>query len=431
MFGGGPAQAAYTYTYIDYPGQPANLKFTDVRGINNNGLIVGYAFIPGSSAGAFIYAGGGFSPLPPAPGFIHNSAGAINDNSLIVGSAGPAGATSEVGYIFSPNGYTFFSHPNDTYTYGRGVNNAGLVTGYGLTAQKLAVGFIYNPATQAFTDILPPFGGLIVAQGINQAGQVVGSAPGSTGQQNGFLRDAGTGAMHWFQVNGQPTSARGINDSGLIAGYTTAADGFSHPFVGDASGYQVLDLPPGSQGAFGEALNNNGQISGVYYDADFSSRGFIASPAVMPIGTNADGAYMFSTAVARNKPLFIDPAAAQGYAYKTRTGDPNFATVRLPIGAGDSYYTVMVGWNQFPVAGGTLFDFRQHGYASGVNSFKVTDIETSAALNAKNPEAFVTELTFMDRGRFSGSMGPLCLDPKYAAYTNPNKIRLLLRACPK
>src|SRR5438105_715232 len=58
----GWACATYVFTTIDYPGA----VFTDVRGLNNVGQIVGYASTGGISTFAFLYSVG-LTQLPRAP----------------------------------------------------------------------------------------------------------------------------------------------------------------------------------------------------------------------------------------------------------------------------------------------------------------------------------------------------------------------------
>ena len=48
------AQADYVFTTIDYPGA----TFTDVRGLNNMGQVVGYASLDGITNFGFVYSGG-------------------------------------------------------------------------------------------------------------------------------------------------------------------------------------------------------------------------------------------------------------------------------------------------------------------------------------------------------------------------------------
>lgn len=396
------ASAVYVFNTVNYPGS----VMTDVRGLNGTGRIVGYASVDGVDNFSFSYAGGVFSLLPPAG--VTATAHGINDAGTIVGSTFEDPLPTR-GFILSGGSYTFYSRPGWTNTYARAISASGLVTGYSEDGLGASAGYIYNPATGAFTDITVPGSFLTIAQGINNAGQVVGSAvlPGGT---QSFLRQA-DGTILLFQVGGNPTRARGITDTGLITGFVTIGATTSG-FVGNSLGYQLLDVP-GSTFTVGEAINNAGQVSGLYHDAAGATRGFIATPVSLPTGTTSSGAYVFSVAVVPGVPIFIDPVVAVGYDYRTGRKDPRIATVRLPIGIGDSWYRLKVGGRKFLLAGGELFDFRANGFPKGVEKFRVDCIEVEAMLDPANPQAFPTELSFMDAGWFTGTQKPLTRDSKH------------------
>lgn len=421
------AHAGYVFTTIDYPGA----TFTDVRGINNAGQIVGY-----TDLGGFLYSAGTFTPLPAAPGGLVVGAHGINDGGTIIGAAGPADDSYAVGFLLNGSTYTFFSYPSRTYTFPRSINAAGVVTGYAedrdATGNSINnLGFIYDPATGVFTDVTVPGATLVIAQGINTAGQVVGSVRGGTFSNNAFLRDPATGALSYFKIDGKSTRARGINNAGLITGFQYDwTSNVTSAFVGSSAGYELLHVSA-SDDTIGEAINDSGQISGLFFDRTSGgpAHGFIATPAALPTGTTSGGAYTFSVDVVADIAVFIDPPPALGYDYETGIGDPEFTTVRLPIGIGDSRYVLIVNKREFPLAGGELFDFRTHGYAAGVSSFRVADIETSAGLDPNNPQAFPTQLAFSRAGRFTGTMTPLCLKHDLPPQASAQARRSLLRPC--
>src|SRR4051812_33532538 len=88
-----PAAATYVFNAIDYPGS----TFTDVRGVNNAGQIVGYTSTDGVNNFSFTYTGGVFTPLPASA--LNPSALGMNDSGTIVG--GTSTAAPEQGFIFS------------------------------------------------------------------------------------------------------------------------------------------------------------------------------------------------------------------------------------------------------------------------------------------------------------------------------------------
>ena len=391
------ASAVYVFNTVNYPGS----VMTDVRGLNGTGRIVGYASVDGVNNFSFSYAGGTFSLLPPAP--VTSIAHGINDAGTIIGSTFEDPLPTR-GFILSGGAYTYFMRPGWTHSHGRAISASGLVTGSSEDAAGTVFsGFIYNPVTGAFTDISIPGSGLTIAQGINNAGQVVGSAI-LAGGAHAFLRQ-NDGTIVLFRIGGNPTRARGISDTGLMTGFVSIG-AVTSGFVGDSLGYQLLDVP-GSTFTVGEAINNAGQVSGLYHDAGGATRGFIATPVSMPTGTTSGGAYVFSVDVVPNVPIFIDPVVAVGYDYRIGKKNPRIATVRLPIGIGDSWYKVKVNGRRFLLAGGELLDFRVNGFPRGVDKFRVDCIEVDALLDPANPQAFPTELTFMEAGRFTGTQEPI------------------------
>lgn len=403
-----PARADYVFTNLALPGS----TYSNVFGINDRGQVA-----ISTDLGSYVYSGGVYTKIPDSPDFGTTQASSINNAGTIVGDVYTYDYANNVyiadgkGFILSNGAFTYVTHPGAETTTFRSIGNGGLITGLATYANGNYAGFIYDPATQQFIDVAPGNSYLSVVGGTNTAGQAVGTVYYGNGSPNAsFLRQTdGT----FITIGDSATRARGINDRGVITGFRYA--GVEHGLVGTSAGFQVVDIPISVTGASGpvstvpEAINNAGQIAGFWYSGADSnlSYGFIASPASLPIGTTSAGAFVFDTAVIPNVPIFIDPAVATGYDYAIGAGDPLFASVTLPIGIGDNFFTIAVGGQSFTVAGGSVFDFTTHGFASGVATFEVTGIEIDAALNPSNPAAFVTELTFVGAGWFTGTQTPL------------------------
>ncbi len=283
------ANAQYDFQDISYPGQPD----TQVFGINDSGDAVGTGF--GATAIPFVYSSmdGTHTPVPPADGYASTSVLGINDAGDMAGSVTSLDLTTTSAFIRSKKGtYTVFSHPDAiSSTTARAINNKGLVTGTRDTVDGSLAGFLYDPRTETFTDLVPSL--LTIAQGISSKGDVVGDARfevdpcgGATPLgRYGWVREK-DGTVILFQVNGQRTAARGINDAGKVVGFTT------DPFTGQTKGF-VIDAPdtnceavavdasdlfafPGSDFTFPEGITNSGDIVGLYQDA-VNGFGFIAT----------------------------------------------------------------------------------------------------------------------------------------------------------
>jgi hypothetical protein len=156
-----------------------------------------------------------------------------------------------------------------------------------------------------------------------------------------------------------------------------------------------------------------GSISNFFFDFTPVERE-VFIPEVDPTGSPTGGPeYSFNISVSEGDQIFIDPEISIGYDYEIGAGDPNFRSVELPdIGdglfdlwlrdsAGDIFDT---GEDIFA---GDEFLFSSLGYDGGVGFFRILGIEESAGLDPQDPTAFVTGLTFVGDGQFTGTMTPI------------------------
>jgi hypothetical protein len=298
LFTTGAANAAtYSWTAIIIPSiAPLGSAF----GINDYGQVA-VSSADGTKVG--IYRNGIFTPLPPPPaGYSKFGVFGINNSRTVVGGAhSPADPAHEQGYFLIGSKYHFFSRPGWANTEARAIGNSGLITGYNYTDDlSTYAGFVYNPATNTFTDATPPGSGagFSVVQGINAAGHIAG---------DGRSADLGRYAFVWqqdtivkstsellpflarSQILGANSAARGINDAGIIVGFTNP--GTPTGFVGDDKrGFQLL-VPPGGDTASGgvacEGINNLNQVVCVVMDVNGNVVGnFIGTPDTNDQGEN-------------------------------------------------------------------------------------------------------------------------------------------------
>jgi hypothetical protein len=152
--------------------------------------------------------------------------------------------------------------------------------------------------------------------------------------------------------------------------------------------------------------NSNAEIlrrSNSFFDFSPLSGG----PPNVFLPTVVNGVYHFSiTNVGPDSVTFIDPLVAIGYDYAIGLGDPNFASVLLPD-VGDGHYLLEYLVNGNPVDIGLDADVQYFFPQGGVDAFRVAGIETSAGLDPADVTAFVTGLTFVHNGDFTGTMTPL------------------------
>ena len=181
--------------------------------------------------------------------------------------------------------------------------------------------------------------------------------------------------------------------------------------------------------SFFDQTNNNAEIlrrSNSFFD--FSPINFVpGTPPNVSLPTVVQGVYNFSiTEVGTSSITFVDPLVAIGYDYAIGATDPNFASVLPPTGIGDNLFDLFL-WNGamfvdsgINLTGGDQFFFGQ----GGVDRFSIRGIEISAGLDPGNVTAFITGLTFVSPGTFTGTMTPLTVDT--SAVPEPATMLLLV-----
>jgi hypothetical protein len=375
----------YVYNMVDVPGASS----TQLLGINDNGELLAYDFTTSSD---MLYQNGTFAPLPAPPAGETILASGLNNRGQVVGAITSSGES----FVLTGSTYTSFTIPGSVGSQANSISNAGLVTGeYAATQTSPQLGYVYNPATATFSSVGYPGSSMTQAWGVDATGAVTGSYVTASGANAGFLLQNGTYTS--FQIAGaHNTNPLAINDTGLITGFADNSG-----FVGTpASGFQALNVP-GALETIGRAINSSGQIAGLYATASGGESGFIATPAWLPSGSTATGAFAFNVAVTANTLMYIDPSTVGNFQYQTGAGNPNFTSVVLPIGIGNDIYSLALcnGTSLGTVTGGETYAFA----SGGVSCFDVSGIAASSG----SGEALATGLTFAASGTFTGTMDPL------------------------
>jgi hypothetical protein len=221
--------------------------FTDVRGINNRGDVVGSYSTTNS--------------IPPAQAYVRSSDGALT---------------------------TFIISGSD-YVFPWSINDLGEVTGvYYYDGDTQVGGFVRSPGGMITTFT---YAAGIVPLAINRAGTIAGWYGPPVGAFQGFVRQPG-GTIVPFTMPGMGmlnTSFMGLNEDGFVTGsYTTIATGppgsgtreYMHGFIrspqGGISGFEV----PGADSTTSVAINNFNAVTG-WSDRGTNPGGFICIPDVL------------------------------------------------------------------------------------------------------------------------------------------------------
>ena len=130
--------------------------------------------------------------------------------------------------------------------------------------------------------------------------------------------------------------------------------------------------------------------------------------------------YVFDHAVFAGQVEYYDPLLAIGYDYEIGAGDPFFNSVVLPP-IGDGIFEILTrdGTGAFVSLGQAFADQEFTFAAGGVDAFRVLGIELAAGVDPFDPTAFVTGLSFVGDGRFTGSMTPIVAEADAGAAVIP------------
>jgi len=248
------AQAAASYT-ITTLGTPQLVSST-ATGINANGQVVGWGYDPGGwpqiqsfyldtkSSG---YLGGFYAThnndLGDAVGWGPNIPGYSDSHAIVYHQ----GQLTNLGSLVDGTGGG---------SYAQGINNAGQVVGFSASRQA----FLYEAGQ--VTWLANPFGGTSsTAFAISNSGYVTGGASSASSAQaylyrNGTMLGLGT-------LGGNDAHGNAVNDIGDVAGESFTSKGEIHAFL--YKNNQMLDIGP-ADSSFSAALgiNSAGQVVGTY-----------------------------------------------------------------------------------------------------------------------------------------------------------------------
>jgi probable HAF family extracellular repeat protein len=192
-------------------------------------------------------------------------ASGINDTGDIVGTYNTS--TANVGFLLDKHGnLTTFNALGSDDTIAEGINNAGQVVGHFFDH-----GFLREPdGTVTSFDAPGPEPHTIIPYGINDSGQISGTLANPV---QGFVKDGST--VTAFDVpGGTDTNARGLNNAGDVVGTFTDGTGERNEgFLKEGGTFVTIDIAGASSiVAFG--INDHEQIVGDFSDTAGTAHGF-------------------------------------------------------------------------------------------------------------------------------------------------------------
>jgi probable HAF family extracellular repeat protein len=283
------ADVQFTFTTIDVPlpppAKPGTLSPSTAANANSPNAIAGQYEDLTSAIHGFVLRGSAFTTIdvPKQSSTVING---INAPGLLTGTYIDSTGGSHAFFSPSQGVFTTLTPPGSVRSQSGFLNAQGQVVGTYRTSDQKRHGFLWSRGTFINTMINVPGDDAMlgtVAFGINDLGQIVGDYVASSqpspadGLRHGFLLSQGT-----YTTLDPPgstfTVAEGINNAGVIVGVYFDADGQRHGFFLSNGVYTKIDVP-GSTATAVNSINAQGQIVGSYDDVNHSTHGFLGTPA--------------------------------------------------------------------------------------------------------------------------------------------------------
>ncbi|MBI3855307.1 MAG: hypothetical protein HY293_06415 [Planctomycetes bacterium] len=260
---------------------------TQVFGMNDLGMVVGYSRVGPEYHGYAWTLTDGFMDIGKLPGGTGSSANAVNNAGQVVGSADTGGYSHAVLWTKTGGLVDLGTGPGGTGAAARSINSKGQVAG-DFDAADGRHAFFWSPAS-GMKDMGSLGGQFMTVSGMNTNGLIVGYANTAVGYTHGFsvkgpsgtIKDLGT-------LGGQSSIATAVNDNGVIAGHSQIASGAFHAFT--FANNKFKDIATLGYNSYPTGINATGQVVG-WIDLGGTLHAFSYTPAagMIDIGTLGNG----------------------------------------------------------------------------------------------------------------------------------------------
>ncbi|HTL58876.1 MAG TPA: Ig-like domain-containing protein [Candidatus Limnocylindrales bacterium] len=179
--------------------------YSAAYGINKSGVIVGESDVliaqGVTNVHAFVYTNGPSGSMVDLGtlGGSYSSAKGVNDSATVVGESETVidGTTVLHAFMYRDGVMSDIGTLGGSTSSASAINNAGLIVGYATDANEIANAFLYDGSKMInLTALLPANSGwtnLASADGINDAGQIIGSGYLADGEFQGYLLTLNSG----------------------------------------------------------------------------------------------------------------------------------------------------------------------------------------------------------------------------------------------
>jgi hypothetical protein len=209
--------------------------FTEGRGINNSGTVVGdYATADANDHGFFL-SGGTFTEYD-IPGALSTNVLGINDPANFTGTFDPGNGILQA-FVNIGGTVTSFSVPAAVSTLAYEINNnKKLVVGYYIDGSGVLHGYYRDANGALHFPIDPPGSVQTILFGVNNKNWVVGRYADSAGVTHGLFFVPPNNFFTFDFPGSTFTSLNGISSQGNITGRYVDASGIAHGFIARVQG---------------------------------------------------------------------------------------------------------------------------------------------------------------------------------------------------
>jgi uncharacterized membrane protein len=157
--------------------------------------------------------------------------------------------------------FATFNVPGAVQTFPLGVNNSGITVGQYIDNNGVSHGYILKGTeVTKVTTVDDPKGNYTACLGVNPNGEMAVVGLYLSGNNiGGFVYRDGKFTDIPGPVGATGSAAQGVNDAGDIVGYYYDSAGVPHGFLLKGKTYTTLDVP-GALGTFAAGINNQGSI---------------------------------------------------------------------------------------------------------------------------------------------------------------------------
>ena len=270
----------YTFQTVDYPDD----TFTQLLGINNEGIIAGYHGASTNKGFTYNLSTKSFTS-ENYPSSMQTQVIGINNlgrtSGFYINSAGQT-----LGFTMKGGVYTSVAFFGEPFNQLLSQNDEAQGAGYFSTKADGSGpdhAYVYDEAGGIFEEFAFPNSTTAQATGVNNSGDVCGFTVDGSNNMHGWLRVFGEITILNYPEAGAQTQALGLNNKGQVVGSYTDSSGNTHGFVYTISSkkWTKIDDPSGMGTTIVNGINDNGVLVGFYGMTSTNpniSFGFVATP---------------------------------------------------------------------------------------------------------------------------------------------------------